>query len=130
MAQQEFQKRLAPLLAREKKYKLESYIFISEAVNYAVTSLKERRHVSASELLTSLRDYAFREYGVISSQVLKDLGIDDAADVGKLVYLMIEVGLLSSSPEDSPDDFKINFKFYEENAANQGKLSGFPKIDS
>ncbi len=130
MAESEFRRRLAPILAREKKYKLESYVFISEAVNYAVTSLKAQRHVTAAELLTSLRDYAFREYGVISPQVLKDLGIDDAADVGKLVYLMIEVGLLSSSPEDSPEDFKINFKFYEENAAQQGKLSGFPKIDS
>jgi uncharacterized repeat protein (TIGR04138 family) len=110
-------------------YTIESYQFISDAVAYTVGKLQTHRHVSARELLEGIREYAFSQYGVVAPQVLRQFGLRAARNVGEVVYLLISVKLLSASPDDSPEDFNIEFP-WEENQPVSRKKPDLPFIDA
>ena len=106
----EFENKIALLTERETAYTADAYHFVAEAVNYTVGKLPEHRHVSALELLKGARKMAMEQYGAVAREVLRSFGIKSASDVGKIVYLLISVNLLSSSEDDSPEDFNIDFE--------------------
>ena len=106
----EFENKIALLTERETAYTADAYHFVAEAVNYTVGKLPEHRHVSALELLKGARKMAMEQYGAVAREVLRSFGIKTASDVGKIVYLLISVNLLSSSEDDSPEDFNIDFE--------------------
>lgn len=110
-------------------YTLESYQFISDAVAYTIGKLQTHRHVSARELLEGVREYGFSQYGAVTPQVLERFGLRTARNVGEVVYLLISVKLLSASPEDSPEDFSINFS-WEENVSLSSPVQDLPFIDA
>lgn len=106
----EFENKIALLTERETAYTAEAYHFVAEAVNYTVGKLPAHRHVTALELLKGAREMAMNLYGAVAREVLRSFGIKTASDVGKIVYLLISVNLLSSSEDDSPEDFEIDFE--------------------
>ena len=106
----DFENKIALLTERETAYSADAYRFVAEAVNYTVGKLPAHRHVTALELLKGAREMAINEYGAVAREVLREFGIKTASDVGKIVYLLISVNLLSSSEDDSPEDFDIDFE--------------------
>lgn len=106
----EFERKTAILLKQESAYTADAYRFVADAVNYTVDKLPAHRHVSALELLKGARELAIKEYGAVAHEVLHEFGLRTASDVGKVVYLLISVDLLSSSEDDSPEDFDIDFE--------------------
>ena len=110
-------------------YSAESYQFVSDAVAYTVGKLSAHRHISALELLEGIREFAFLEYGAVAPQVLDSFGLRLARNVGEVVYLLISVKLLSESPEDSPEDFNVNFP-WEEEIPPAPKVKKLPFIDA
>ena len=106
----EFENKIALLTERETAYTADAYNFVTEAVNYTVSKLPAHRHVTALELLKGAREMAIQQYGAVAREVLRAFGIKTASDVGKIVYLLISVNLLSSSEDDSPEDFNIDFE--------------------
>lgn len=106
----EFENKIALLTERETAYTADAYHFVAEAVNYTVGKLPAHRHVTALELLKGAREMAMDLYGAVAHEVLRSYGIKTASDVGKIVYLLISVNLLSSSEDDSPEDFEIDFE--------------------
>ena len=106
----EFENKVALLTERETAYTADAYRFVAEAVNYTVGKLPSHRHVTALELLKGARELAIKEYGAVAHAVLQEFGLKTASDVGKVVYLLISVNLLSSSEDDSPEDFDIDFE--------------------
>ena len=110
-------------------YSSESYQFVSDAVAYTIGKLSAHRHISALELLEGIREFAFLEYGAVAPQVLASFGLRAARNVGEVVYLLISVKLLSDSPEDSPEDFNVNFPWEEKlPPAPEGRV--LPFIDA
>ena len=110
----------AAILKEVSLYSPEAYRFVADSVGYTVSKLPEHRHVSAEELLIGARDFAVDEFGAVSGAVLENWGIREAADVGRIVYLLIGVGLLSASDDDSPEDFNIPFALTP--AQNSGSM--------
>ena len=110
-------------------YSSESYQFVSDAVAYTIGKLSAHRHISALELLEGIREFAFLEYGAVAPQVLASFGLRAARNVGEVVYQLISVKLLSDSPEDSPEDFNVNFPWEEKlSPAPEGRV--LPFIDA
>ena len=105
----EFDVKIASLLEHETAYTADAYRFVAEAVNYTVGKLPAHRHVSALELLKGARELAVEKYGAVACEVMRDFGLNRATDVGKVVYLLISVGLLSASEEDDQSDFEVDF---------------------
>ena len=101
----EFERKIAMIAAREPRFDIESYGFISEAVAFTVSRLARKRHVSAAELLDGVREFAAVKFGAVASQVLASWGMTHESHVGEIVYLLIGGGLLRESEDDSPEDF-------------------------
>ena len=105
MMESDFACKIAALAAKEPRFDIEVYGFVSDAVTFSVARLSRERHVSAAELLDGIREFATVTYGVVASQVLASWGLTHESHVGEVVYLLINAGLLRASKEDSPEDF-------------------------
>ena len=73
----------------------------------------ENRHVSGQQLCMGLRDYAIQRYGRMAGTVLGHWNITRTGDFGRMVFAMIDGGLMSKSEQDSPDDFADVYEFDE-----------------
>lgn len=102
------------LLKREPKYLAGAYSFVHEALDFRVSQLPERRHISGPELLEGVRQYAYEKFGPMARTVLNHWGIQAGEDVGRIVFLLIEVGVLSKTEEDTLEDFSGVMRFDDE----------------
>jgi uncharacterized repeat protein (TIGR04138 family) len=71
----------------------------------------ESRHVSGRQLCLGLRDYAQRQYGRLAKTVLAKWHIRGTEDFGKIVFAMIDAGMMRKTDEDSAEDFRDVFSF-------------------
>jgi len=123
--------RLAPELVdrlrrSESHYDEQAYLFVLESIEYLQNRLTIRRHVSGAELARGCREYAIEQYGLMARQVLGHWGIRRTADLGRIVYALVEVGLLITQPGDREEDFHGVYDFAE--AFSEGYLwQGVPR---
>ena len=99
------------VIEKNKQYKFEAYSFILAALHYTVTKLPKPRHVSGAELLDGIREYALEQYGPMARTVLNYWGIHQTVDFGKIVFALVEVGILRKQPTDKLDDFSGVYQF-------------------
>lgn len=95
-----------------RRYGAEAYAFVLGATERAVAE----RHgdVTARELLETLRDVALERFGPMAKRVLEQWGVGETGDVGRVVYDLIEAGLLGENEGDSIEDFRDVFDFEQE----------------
>jgi len=79
------------------------------------------RHVSGQQLCMGLREFAIDRFGLLAPVVLRHWGIKRTEDFGAIVFRMVELELLRTSPQDSEDDFRSVFQFDE--AFHRGELA-------
>ena len=100
------------LLIRHPAIKAEAYELIQNGLACAMKHLQQHRHLSAAEVVRGLLDHATAEFGPLAPAVLAEWGLNCAANVGDAVYNLIDIGHLSASPDDDPEDFKrVDFWF-------------------
>lgn len=73
----------------------------------------DSRHVSGQQLCLGLRDYAIRRYGMMTPAVLRAWNLRSTDDFGRIVFAMIEHGLMSKTADDSIEDFRSVYDFDE-----------------
>lgn len=114
-------------------YPLEAFEFVREGLGFTVDQLQELRaaslatglqefedqHVSGQELCLGLRDYAIRQYGLMAPAVLQHWNVRRTADFGRIVFAMIDHGLMRKNERDSIEDFQDVFSFKEEFAQDR-----------
>lgn len=71
------------------------------------------RHVNGQQLCLGLKDYAIRRYGRLARLVLSRWSIRRTDDFGRIVFAMIEAGLMRKTDSDSIDDFCGVYEFDE-----------------
>lgn len=71
------------------------------------------RHVSGQELCLGLRDLAIRRYGPLARTVLEHWNVRSTGDFGKIVFALIDVGVLRKTEDDAPEDFVDVYGFDE-----------------
>lgn len=124
--------RILELCRESPHFAYEAYEFVCEAVSFTMKSLGRGnrdsiktttdQHVSGEELLRGVCDLAIREFGLMAPVVFKQWGIRTTDDVGKMVFNLIKVELLSKSDRDAPEDFRELFDI------NQVLAEGFELI--
>jgi uncharacterized repeat protein (TIGR04138 family) len=90
---------------REPRFHEHAYLFVLAALEFCQLRLPERRHITGRELAESCRDLALDRYGVLAREVLEHWGVRSTADLGDVVFTLVELGLLVSQPSDSRGDF-------------------------
>jgi uncharacterized repeat protein (TIGR04138 family) len=102
---------LARIRAHGSRYDERSYLFVLAAIEYVQTHLPVRRHVTGAELAWACRDLARDRFGLLARPVLQHWGVTRTDDLGRIVYTLVDVGLLVTQPGDSEEDFRDVFDF-------------------
>jgi uncharacterized repeat protein (TIGR04138 family) len=102
---------LEVLAAGDPRYKLESYVFVINAVEFTMRSLRRRGHVTGHELLDGIKGLAKREFGPMAKTVFESWGVSTTEDFGEIVFKLIEAGVLGKTDRDSREDFSDVFDF-------------------
>lgn len=95
----------AQIRAKDGAYHERAFLFVLAALEYAQGKLPVRRHLTGAELAWACRDFALEQFGLLAGEVLAFWGIHGTADFGRIVFLMIDVGLLARQPTDRVEDF-------------------------
>lgn len=109
-------------------YSPESYGFIRDGLAHTVGMIHgqhaadshlpptadDNRHVSGQQLCLGLRDYGVMRYGLLAKTVLNRWGIRRTTDFGKIIFAMVDAGLMRKTDDDDLGDFENVFDFDEE----------------
>jgi uncharacterized repeat protein (TIGR04138 family) len=109
------------ILGSAGPYPLEAFNFVREGLGYTVEQVHRNiedlaeleRHINGQQLCLGLRDFAIDQYGLLAPDVLAHWGIRRTDDFGRIVFAMIEAGLMSKTDEDCVDDFRGVYDFME-----------------
>ena len=104
---------LARIRAHGGGYDDRGYLFVLATLEFLQNRLDVRRHVTGAELAWACRDFALEQWGLLAPQVLSHWGIHRTADFGRIVFVMVEVGLLAAQPGDREGDFAEVYDFPE-----------------
>jgi uncharacterized repeat protein (TIGR04138 family) len=97
--------------ARAGRYNERAYLFLLGTIEFLQSRLEVRRHVTATELAWACRDFALEQYGLLAPVVLAHWGITRTDDLGRIVYTLVDVGLLVTQPGDHESDFNAVYQF-------------------
>jgi len=111
-----FAEALDSIVANDRRYQRDAYIFLRDALDFTTKQQKKIkgvsvRHVSGPELLDGVRQYALREFGPMVMTVFDSWGIRSSEDIGNMVFNLIGAGVFGKTEEDSIKDFKNVYDF-------------------
>jgi len=93
-------------LAREDDgYPADAYLFLFQALDRTIEVMGEERHVSGAELLEGVRRLAIDLFGPLTLMVFDHWGVRETDDFGRIVFHLIERGLLRKTDSDRFEDF-------------------------
>jgi uncharacterized repeat protein (TIGR04138 family) len=111
-AERSFWDAVDTLRERDPRYRREAYGFVMVALADAAQSLPEwrkadpaHRHLTGGELLLSVIAVARREFGNMAPMVFQEWGVRRGADVGEIVFELVDAAQLTARPEDRREDF-------------------------
>lgn len=108
-----FLDKIEKVMEENHQYKFEAYSFVMAALHHTVSKLPKARHVTGAELLQGIREYTLEQFGPMARTVLNYWGIYKTDDFGKIVFALVEVGILRKQPEDKLSDFENVYDFKE-----------------
>lgn len=89
-----------------------------EFVNHALLFAQKRfakslvdSHISPQQLLEGIREYALREFGMMTISVFRHWGITCTEDFGRIVWDLIERGDMRKTDRDQLSDFSGVYDF-------------------
>lgn len=102
-------------------YPIEAFTFVRDGLSYTAKCVHENidalsedeRHISGQQLCMGLRDFAIEKYGLLAQEVLRHWHVKRTDDFGRIVFAMIEEGLMSKNQEDTVEDFRAVYDFDE-----------------
>jgi len=108
---EEMLQKIQALVDRNPKYKFEAYSFILAALHFVMSKVTPPRHITGREFCEGIREYAIDQFGPMARTVLEFWGIGETLDFGRLVFDLVEIGLMRKTDEDSLSDFKDVYDF-------------------
>lgn len=124
---------LLQLIKKDRRYKVDAYLFVREALTYAADALEmgsltepepnltleqkkqdsRERHLTGQQLCNAIRMYALNQFGLMARTVLGSWGVFSTSDFGEIVYNMINVGMMKKSANDRRSHFDDVYEFEE-----------------
>jgi uncharacterized repeat protein (TIGR04138 family) len=109
--------KLRQIAMRDGRYSPEAFYFLFEALEVAVRLAGKdglqgaARHVTGREVVAGMRAHALAQFGPLASNVWRTWGVQETLDWGKIVFLLVDQGLLKRQDEDSIEDFRETVDF-------------------
>jgi len=99
------------ILVREPRFNEQAYLFVLAALEHCQSVLEARRHINGPELARGCRDLALERYGLMAKLVLEHWGVRSTADIGDIVFTLVDLGFLLSQPQDNREEFLAVYDF-------------------
>lgn len=96
---------------RDGRYDDRAYLFVLGALEFCQRRRKVRGHISGGELSLACRDFAIDQFGLTARAVLTHWGVEATLDLGEIVFVLIDVGLLIRHPSDRLEHFDQVYDF-------------------
>jgi len=110
---QELAHKIQQLEALNRNYPPDAYSFLLWALDDTIRKLPKSRHVSGQELTDGIRKYALDQFGPMARTVFDHWRIRSTLDFGRMVFDLIDLGILRKTETDTLDDFKDRYDFEE-----------------
>ncbi len=108
------------MLRQAGPYPVEAFNFVRDGLTYTIERMNNRcefsdedHHIDGRQLCLGLRDFAIEQYGLLAPAVFQHWRICRTEDFGRIVFAMVEHGLMSKTEDDTPEDFRAVFDFRE-----------------
>jgi uncharacterized repeat protein (TIGR04138 family) len=112
-----FEEAVERIRERDERFHEDAFAFVREALDVTLRHLDRehgaRRHVTGQELLEGARRHALETYGPLAWHVLDHWGVRRTEDIGEIVFLLVESGVLGKNEDDRPEDFAGGYDFDE-----------------
>ena len=108
---------LRNLALKDGRFSPEAFTFLYESLDHAVklagreSAEGSDRHVSGQELRAGMRAYASEIFGPLAGDVWRAWGVRESLDWGRIVFLLVDAGMLNRQENDSLEDFRDGFDF-------------------
>jgi uncharacterized repeat protein (TIGR04138 family) len=99
------------LAGRRGVFRPDAYFFVLEALETVVAARADRGHVTGEDLLEGARRLGQERYGVMAPDVFRAWGVRTTLDFGRVVFHLVDAGLLHKRERDSLSDFIDKFDF-------------------
>jgi uncharacterized repeat protein (TIGR04138 family) len=107
----EFYDTVETIVERDPRYRPEAYSFVMLALGWTVAQLESPRHVTGQELSQGIRRYALEQFGPMAKTVFEHWGVRETLDFGRIVFHLIDAGLLGKTDTDRVEDFADVYDF-------------------
>lgn len=102
-------------------YPKEAFDFVRDGLAHTVATVQADgpeapgggHHVSGQQLCMGLREFAILKYGLMAPAVLAHWNVARTDDFGRIVFAMVDAGLMSKTAQDSSEDFRAVYDFAE-----------------
>jgi uncharacterized repeat protein (TIGR04138 family) len=102
---------VSQICRRHPRFAPQAHYFVLDALHRRLHSLESPRHVTGEELAQSARELAMDRFGLLARTVLEYWGIHSTADIGDIVFLLVDHGVLTKEETDRREDFDGLFCF-------------------
>jgi uncharacterized repeat protein (TIGR04138 family) len=104
---------LRELVRERRRFPIEAYLFLYQALDAAQRMVGEKRHVSGAELCEGFRRLAVEQFGPLALMVLSHWGMRRTDDVGEMVFNLVARDLMGKTDKDRLEDFDGVYDFEE-----------------
>lgn len=110
---------IGDLARSDGRYSIQAYRFLFESLEEAIRLAGKKdevgpaRHVTGREVLSGICENAREQFGPLSAQVWRSWGVHEGLDWGRMVFLLVDAGLLNRQESDSIEDFRDGIDFDE-----------------
>lgn len=101
------------LRERNPRFHGRAYLFVLSSLHHVMNEMDRPRHISGAELAQGVRSLAIESFGPLARTVLEHWGVHSTADLGEIVFALVEAGILITQDGDRPEDFHGLFDFEE-----------------
>jgi uncharacterized repeat protein (TIGR04138 family) len=118
-------------IADAGRFPIQAFEFVQHGLSHTVMKTHgkkiipgQNRHVTGRQLCEGLREYALRRWGLMARTVLQHWNITSTLDFGRIVFTLVEAGMLKTTDEDTLEDFREVFDFaaFEEGYRIESKV--------
>mgnify|MGYP003341360796 CR=1 FL=1 len=100
----------------QPKYHPAAREFVDHALRIAQKKFvksSDDAHVSGRQLLEGIRELAVKEFGMMTIPVFRHWGITTTEDFGRIVWDLVEQGVMRRTEQDQLSDFSGVYNFEE-----------------
>ena len=99
------------IVSRDGRYDARAYTLLADVIRYL--GKDGNRSAGAGEIMDEFRERALDLYGPMAYTVLSEWGLRATADIGEMMFNLVESGRVGRDKNDSYDDFSGGYDFKE-----------------